>query len=100
MKINNFKELDVWKKGVEIVDLVYEMTKQFPTDERFVLAAHMQRTAISIPTNISEGFVRHHTKEYKQFCYIALGSCAELETQIIIARRRDYISIHTCPKSV
>lgn len=52
----------------------------------------MRKTAISIPSNIAEGFVRRHTREYQQFCYIALGSCAELETQLIIARRREYVS--------
>lgn len=51
----------------------------------------MQRTAISIPSNVAEGFARQHTKEYKQFCYVALGSCAELETQLIIAGRHNYI---------
>lgn len=92
MKIKSYKELDVWKKGIEIVDLVYEVTNKFPTEERYGLAAHMQRTAVSIPSNVAEGFTRQHTKEYQQFCYIALGSCAELETQLIIAQRRNYLS--------
>jgi len=52
----------------------------------------MRRAAVSIPSNIAEGFVRHHTKEYKQFLYISLGSCAELDTQLIIANRRNYIT--------
>lgn len=92
MKIQSYKELDVWKKGIEIVDLVYKATKNFPNEEKYGLVIHMQRTAISIPSNVAEGFARQHTKEYKQFCYVALGSCAELETQIIIAQRHDYIS--------
>lgn len=98
MKIKSFKELDVWKKGIEIVDLVYEITNKFPEQERYGLTAHMQRTAISVPSNIAEGFARQHTKEYLQFCYVALGSCAELETQTIIAKRRNYVSgenLHT-----
>lgn len=90
--INSYKELDVWKKGIEIVDCVYELTRKFPSSERFIIAAQMQRSAISIPSNIAEGFARQHTKEYQQFCHIALGSCAELETQLVIARRRNYIS--------
>ena len=52
----------------------------------------MQRTAISIPSNIAEGFARQYSKEYQQFCYVALGSCSELETQLIIARRREFVS--------
>ena len=92
MKIKSYRELDVWKKGIEIVDLVYKVTNKFPREERYGLAAHMQRTAVSIPSNIAEGFSRQHTKEYQQFCYIALGSCAELETQLIIAQRRKYLS--------
>ncbi len=92
MKVKNFKELHVWQKGIEIVDLVYELTCRFPADERYGLARHLQKTAVSIPSNIAEGFVRHHTREYQQFCRIALGSCAELETQLIIARRREHIN--------
>lgn len=91
MKVQSYKELDVWKKGIEIVDLIYKITKQFPEDERFGLSAQMQRSAVSIPSNIAEGFARQHTKEYQQFCYIALSSCSELETQLIIAKRRDYV---------
>ncbi|MBI1992255.1 MAG: four helix bundle protein [Candidatus Omnitrophica bacterium] len=92
MRVTSYKELEVWKKGIEIVDLVYALTKRFPTDERYGLAAHMQRTALSIPSNIAEGFARQYTKEYQQFCYIALGSCAELETQGVVAMRRHYMS--------
>ena len=92
MKIKSYKELDVWKKGIEIVDVVYKMTGTFPKEERYGLANQMQRAAVSIASNIAEGFARQHTKEYQQFCYIALGSCAELETQLIIAQRRNYVS--------
>ncbi|MBE0517379.1 MAG: four helix bundle protein [Methanophagales archaeon] len=92
MKVRSYKELDVWKKGIEIVDLVYEVTNKFQKEERYGLAAQMQRASVSIPSNIAEGFSRKHTKEYQQFCYIALGSCAELETQLIIAQRRNYVS--------
>ena len=98
MKIKSYKELDVWNKGIEIVDLIYESTSKFPQEERYGLAAHMQRTAISIPSNIAEGFARQHTKEYRQFCYIALGSCSELETQLIIAKRRNYVSTEAFSK--
>lgn len=90
--IQNYKDLNVWQKGIEIVDKIYTMTKQFPSDEKFILCSQMQRAAISIPSNIAEGHTRHHTKEYQQFCYVALSSCAELETHLIIAKRRNYVS--------
>ncbi len=92
MKVKNYKELVVWRKGIEIVDKVYRLTEQFSRQELYGLASQMRRSSISIPSNIAEGFVRHHTKEYIQFLYVALGSCAELETQLIISNRRDYIT--------
>lgn len=90
MKVKSYKELNVWKKGVEIVDRVYEITERFPQKELYSLTSQMQRSAISIPSNIAEGFARGHTAEYRQFLRMALGSCAELETQLIIAYRRNY----------
>ncbi len=92
MKVSSYRDLDVWNKGIEIVDYVYEVTSQFPKEETYGLAAHMQKTAISIPSNIAEGHARQHTREYQQFCHIALGSCAELVTQLTIAERRSYVS--------
>jgi four helix bundle protein len=84
--IKHFKEPKVWQKGVEIVKDTYEITRLFPKEEMYGLTAQMRRSAISIPSNIAEGFKRYHAKEYKQFLYIALGSIAELETQIVIAK--------------
>jgi len=91
-KIRNFRDLDVWKKGIEIVKDVYKATNSFPKQEFYGLASQMQRCSVSIPSNIAEGFNRFHNKEYKQFLYIALGSCAELETQIEIAVELKYIN--------
>ncbi len=91
MKIKNYKDLEVWKKGVDIVDEVYNVNEEFPDHEKFGLTAQMRRSAVSIPSNIAEGFMRQHSKEYIQFLYISLGSCAELETQIIISSRRKFI---------
>ena len=90
-KIRNFRDLDVWKKGMEIVKDVYGIVKAFPKQELYGLTTQMQRSCISIPSNIAEGFNRFHNKEYKQFLYIALGSCAELETQIEIAVELKYM---------
>jgi len=91
MKVKDYKELRVWQKGIEIVDKIYSITDGFPKNELYGLVSQMRRAAVSIPSNIAEGFVRHHTNEYKQFLYISLGSCAELDTQLIIANRRNYI---------
>lgn len=68
------------------------LTKKFPKEELYGLTSQMRRSAISIPSNIAEGFKRYHDKEYKQFLYIALGSSAELETQLIISEELKYIN--------
>jgi len=90
-KIKNFQDLRIWQKGIEVVKDTYILTKKFPKEELYALTSQMRRSAVSIPSNIAEGFRRYHNKEYKQFLYIALGSCAELETQIIIAKELNYI---------
>ncbi len=90
-KIRNFWDLDIWKKGIEIVKDIYKIVREFPKEELYGLVSQMQRSAVSIPSNIAEGFNKFHSREYKQFLYIALGSCAELETQIEIAFELRYI---------
>jgi four helix bundle protein len=90
MKVTSYKELNVWQKGIEIVEKIYNITEKFPQNELYILTSQMQRSAISISSNIAEGFVRGHSAEYRQFLRIALGSCAELETQLIIADKRNY----------
>ena len=70
------------------------LTNTFSRDELYGLTSQMRRSAISVPTNIAEGFKRSHNKEFKQFLHIALGSLAELETQLIIARELGYIETH------
>jgi four helix bundle protein len=91
-KIKNFRDLDVWKLGKEIVLGVYQLTKRFPQDELYGLVAQMRRAAVSIVANIAEGFNRKHNAEYRQFLYIALGSCAELETHIEIAHDLGFVA--------
>ncbi|OQY39214.1 four helix bundle protein [Candidatus Atribacteria bacterium 4572_76] len=90
--MKRFKDLRIWQKGIEIVSDIYILTKKFPKEELYGLTSQIRRSAISIPSNIAEGFRRYHNKEYKQFLYIALGSCAELETQIAIAKNLEYIT--------
>jgi four helix bundle protein len=91
-KIKSFRDLDVWKLGMEIVLDTYDITKLFPKEEVYGLVSQMRRAAVSIASNIAEGFNRYHNKEYKQFLFIALGSCAELETQIEVSGSLGYIS--------
>lgn len=91
-KIRSFKDLKVWQKGIVLVKEVYKITSIFPKEEIYGLSAQMRRAAVSVPSNIAEGFRRRHDKEYKQFLNIALGSLAELETQIIIATELGYIN--------
>ncbi|MEE9910711.1 MAG: four helix bundle protein [Deltaproteobacteria bacterium] len=89
--MKDYKELEVWKKGISLVLKIYEITKIFPKEERYALTDQIKRAAVSIPSNIAEGASRNTTKEFVQFLYIALGSASELETQIIIAEKLGYI---------
>ncbi|MCB0798807.1 MAG: four helix bundle protein [Chitinophagales bacterium] len=83
----NHKDLDVWKKGMDLVVEVYNWTGLFPDGEKFGLTSQMRRAAVSIPSNIAEGSARKGDKELIQFINIALGSVSELETQYLIAER-------------
>ncbi len=89
--MKSHKDLDVWKRSVSLVTVVYEMTKTFPKEEIYGLANQIRRSAVSIPSNISEGAGRKHSKEFVQFLYISLGSISELETQIIISENLKFI---------
>jgi len=89
--IKDFKELEIWKKGVEIVKEIYSITDKFPERELYGLTSQMRRSSVSVPSNIAEGFRRRHSKEFKQFLNVALGSLAELETQIIISKELHFI---------
>ena len=91
-KIKDYKDLKIWRQAMDIVVEVYQLTSQFPKEEMFGLTSQMRRAAVSIASNISEGFARHSNREYKQFLYVSLGSCSELETQTLIAGRLGYIS--------
>jgi len=85
------RDLDVWKNGIELVKKIYILTKDFPKEEIYTLTSQIRRSAISIPSNIAEGAARNSKKEFIQFLYIALGSAAELETQLIVAKELGYI---------
>ena len=84
------KQLDVWQSSMRFVSSLYRLTHSFPNEEKFGLTNQIRRASISIPSNIAEGSARHGNKEYVQFLYIALGSAAEVETQLLIARDLNY----------
>ena len=85
--IQTYKDLIVWQRAMDLVEAVYELTKEFPKSETYGLISQMRRCAVSIPSNIAEGRRRGSKKDYRQFLVIAYGSGAELETQIEIAKR-------------
>ncbi len=90
MRKHNFRNLEIWKEGIEITDLIYKYTSELPNDERFNLISQMTRAAVSIPSNIAEGSGRGTSADFKRFLEYAMTSCYELETQLIICGRRNY----------
>ena len=86
-----FTKLTVWEKSMELVEVVYKLTKNFPDNEKFNLVSQINRSAVSIPSNIAEGKGRNSDKEFKQFLYIARGSLFELRTQLELSRRLGFI---------
>ena len=90
-RVSSFKDLEIWQRSIGLVEEIYRITKSFPQEETYGLSSQLRRAAISIPSNIAEGFARASEKEYKQFLYVSLGSCAEVSTQITIADRLGYL---------
>lgn len=88
----NHEDLDVWKKSINLVTQIYELTKTYPQTENYGLKNQMQRCAVSIPSNIAEGCARFSDKETLNFINIAIGSLAELQTQIVISKNLGYIN--------
>ena len=86
------KDLEVWKKAMDLVAQVYSLTARFSKEELYGLTSQIRRSAVSIPSNIAEGAARHSRKEFIQFLHIASGSVAELETQLLLAIRMEFIS--------
>lgn len=84
------KRLDVWQVSIEFVTDIYQLVRQFPNEEKYGLSDQLRRASVSIPSNIAEGAARQSNKEFLQFLYVALGSCAEVETQLVIARNLNF----------
>ena len=94
-KINTFRDLLVWQKSMRLVTNIYQNTSSFPQSENYGLTSQIRRCAISIPSNIAEGYGRNSTGDYKRFLRISVGSLFELQTQIEIAFNLNYISDDT-----
>ena len=93
VKRNNcYRSLVVWQKGMELAEKVYLITKKFPKEEIYALTSQVRRSAVSVPSNIAEGKGRGTDKEFVQFLRIALGSLYELQTQLELALRIEYIT--------
>ena len=94
--VRTFKDLDVWQKSYLLCLKIYKISRAFSTEEKFGLISQVRRAAISVPSNIAEGFGRKTTREYIYFLYVAYGSLCELETQIYISRDLRYLSNDKC----
>lgn len=86
--LKGYRDLIVWQKSMELVKLAYKITDNLPRQEQFILTNQMLRAAISIPSNIAEGWSRNRKFEFIRFFEISYASCAELETQLFICKER------------
>lgn len=89
--ISSYRDLHVWQRAVELVEEIYKLSAIFPSDERFGLTSQIRRAAVSVPSNIAEGYGRRRRAQYLHHIDIANGSLAEVETQLIIAGRMGFI---------
>jgi four helix bundle protein len=89
--LKNYKELKVWQKSYQLCLKLYGITKVFPREELYGLTSQVRRSAVSVPSNIAEGYGRKTTPEYMRSLHIAYGSNCELETQVLLSRDLGYI---------
>jgi four helix bundle protein len=98
--INDYKKLQVWEKAMNLVVMVYSHTKEFPSEEKFGIVSQIRRAAVSIPSNIAEGKLRGGDIEFRRFLLIAFASGGELETQLDISLRLNFIAKENYDKTV
>jgi four helix bundle protein len=91
--MGSYKDLRVWQRSIDLVEKVYELTKEFPREEVYGLTSQLRRAAVSIPANIAEGSGRGTKKDYTYFLTIAYGSCCEMETLCTICQRLGFVSV-------
>ena len=89
---SSYRDLEVWQKSMDLAVEIYELSKQLPSTENYALADQMRRAVVSIPSNIAEGHGRGTEREFQRFLAIANGSCAELQTQLLLSERIGYLS--------
>ena len=89
--INSYRDLIVWQKAIDLAVEIYRLVKKLPKEETYGLSDQMRRAAVSIPSNIAEGRNRSSSKDFSRFLYIAKGSTAEIETQLFICVKLDYL---------
>ena len=99
-KIEDYKDLIVWQRSMELAEEVYRLVKKLPKEELFALSDQIRRAVISIPSNIAEGYERNSTKEYIHFLSIDKGSKAELETQLLLCTKIHYLNNSDIEKSI
>ena len=90
--MNNFRELKVWQRAIDLAVQIYSLTKSFPESEKYVLTSQLHRAILSVSSNIAEGSGRQTKPDFKQFLSIALGSLYEVESQLIVAKKLAYLS--------
>ncbi len=91
--MHNFKKLSIWIKSVDFVTEIYKVTNSFPSNERYGLVSQLQRAAVSVPANISEGSAKSSNKDFARFLEISLGSTFELETELLVSLNLSYIDL-------
>lgn len=100
MDIRNYRDLVVWQRAMDLVEMIYRLSRSFPKDEIYGLAAQLRKAAVSVPANIAEGRGRHTTREFLHFLSIAAGSLTELETHVLIAERLDYVEHQVASEAI
>ncbi|MFA5010263.1 MAG: four helix bundle protein [Patescibacteria group bacterium] len=90
--MTSYQDLQLWQKAIDLVKQTYALTRTFPVSEQYALTVQVNRSVVSVPSNIAEGWARNSTKDFVRFLCIARGSLAEAETQLIIAKNLGYIT--------
>ncbi|WP_036271620.1 four helix bundle protein [Methyloversatilis discipulorum] len=90
-EVRSYRDLLVWQRAMDLALGIYALSRSFPDSERFVMVSQLRRAAVSVPSNIAEGHARSSTRDFLRFLSIASGSLAELETQLILSHRLDYL---------
>jgi four helix bundle protein len=93
MSKSGYKDLIAWQKGMKVVELIYDVTDGFPASETYGLVSQLRRAAVSVPSNIAEGKTHYSNRDFVRFLRHSRGSLAEIETQVLIAEQRKYLSV-------